>query len=117
MENSSLEKRKCKRYNLTDFVVAVSTTRLGRVINISASGIAIKLIDADFKSLPEECKISLLTRAKGFLVEELPLKIVRKELIPASSRNSEKIQTIGAKFNIADAIKRCKVKQFLFELS
>ena len=117
MDNSSVEKRKCKRYNVTDIVVTVDATRLGRVINISESGLAIKLIDTDFKSLPEECKTSLLTRARGFLVKELPLKLIRKEVMPSSPSKNAKIQTVGAKFNISDAIQLCKIKQYIFRLS
>ena len=117
MDNSSAEKRKCKRYNITDIVVTVHAARLGRVINISESGLAIKLIDTDFESLPEECKTSLLTRARGFLVKELPLKLIRKEVMPSLPDNSAKIQTVGAKFNISDAIQLCKIKQYIFGLS
>ena len=117
MDNSSVEKRKCKRYNVTDIVVTVDATRLGRVINISESGLAIKLIDTDFESLPKECKTSLLTRARGFLVKELPLKLIRKEVMPSSPSKKAKIQTVGAKFNISDAIQLCKIKQYIFGLS
>jgi len=118
MDNPSTEKRKCKRYNVTDIIVTVHAARLGRVINISESGLAIKLIDTDFESLPEECKTSLLTRARGFLVKELPLKLIRKkEVMPFLPDNSAKIQTVGAKFNISDAIQLCKIKQYIFGLS
>ncbi|MBC8317055.1 MAG: PilZ domain-containing protein [Desulfobulbaceae bacterium] len=117
MANSSAEKRKCKRYNVPDFMVAIYDNRLGRVINISESGLAIKLIDSDFESLPEAGKTSLLTRTRGFLIEGLPLKLVRKEVLSSTPRNSKKLQTIGVKFNISDAIQLCKIKQYLFLLS
>ena len=67
MGNSSAEKRKCKRYNVTDFVVAMYSTRLGRLINISENGIAIQLIDEDLESLPDKCKTSFLYKAKPFV--------------------------------------------------
>lgn len=113
MNNLPTEKRACKRYNLTDFVVAVFSTRLGRVVNISESGLAIQLTDSDFESLPDECKISLLSKSKGFLVEEVPLKLVRKEVMPSGPIDSIKLQTIGAKFNTSDSIQLSKIKPYM----
>ena len=114
MNDLFTEKRKCKRYNVTDFVIAVYANRLGRLINISESGLAIQLIDADLELLPEESKASFFTATKGFLIEELPLKLVQKKIKPSSNY---KLQTIGAKFNTSDAIQLCKIKQFISGLS
>ena len=114
MNDLFTEKRKCKRYNVTDFVIAVYANRLGRLINISESGLAIQLIDADLESLPEESKASFFTATKGFLIEELSLKLVQKKIKPSTNY---KLQTVGAKFNTSDAIQLCKIKQFISGLS
>ena len=116
MKDLPAEKRKCKRYNVTDFVVAVYSTRLGRVVNISENGLAIQLIDTDFESLPDECKTSLLSRSKGFLIEEFPLKLVRKEVTPSTPANRVKLQTIGAKFDTSDALLLRKIRQYILGL-
>ena len=117
MENSPVEKRKCKRYNVPDFLVALYDNRLGRVVNISENGLAIKLFDTNLESLPESCKISLLTRTRGFLVENLPLKLVRKEDQPSAIKNKKRLQTIGVTFAASDIMQLCKIKQYLFLLS
>ena len=92
----------------------VYANRLGRLINISESGLAIQLIDADLESLPEESKASFFTATKGFLIEELSLKLVQKKIKPSTNY---KLQTVGAKFNTSDAIQLCKIKQFISGLS
>lgn len=113
MDNSFVEKRKLKRYNVTDFVVAAFSNRLGRLMNISENGLAVQLMDdTDLESLPEEFKTSLLIVAKGFLVEDLPLKLVRKETMPSSY-----LSTIAAKFDTSDTIQLGKIKEYIAGLS
>ena len=112
MEKRSLEKRKHQRYDVSDFILAVCGLKLGHVINISEKGLAFKVMDTDLDSLPDVCKTSLLTKTKGFLVEEVSLKLVRKEIAPRSSTS-----TVAAKFETADAIQLCKIKQYIFGLS
>ena len=94
MDNSFTEKRKYKRYNVTDFVVVAFANKLGRLMDISENGVAVQLMDEDLESLPEGCKSSLLTVAKGFLIEDLPLKLVRKEVMSSSP-----ISTVAAKLD------------------
>ena len=112
MDNSTVEKRKYKRYNVTDFIVAMCSNKLGRVVNISENSIAIRLYGEDLTSLPEACTTSLLTVAKGFLIEDLPLKLVRKEIIL-----SPHLFTVAAQFATSDIIQLDKVKQYISGLS
>ncbi|MBC8317053.1 MAG: PilZ domain-containing protein [Desulfobulbaceae bacterium] len=114
MDDLSTEKRACRRYDVTDFVVAVFSTRLGRVVNISRSGLAIQLTDTDFETLPDECKTSLLSRSNGFLIKDVSLKLVRREVMLSVPINSAKLQTIGAKFHTSDSIQLSKIKRCLF---
>ena len=107
-----VEKRKYKRYNVTDFIVAMCSNKLGRVVNISENSIAIRLYGEDLTSLPEACTTSLLTVAKGFLIEGLPLKIVRKEGIPNTP-----IGTVAAKFNTSEVAQLGIIKQYISGLS
>ena len=112
MSAPTIEKRKSKRYEVRDFVLATCGPKLGHVINISEKGLAFKLMDTDVDSLPETCKTSLLTKTKGFLVEELSLKLVRKEVMSSSPTS-----TIAAKFETSDVIQLCKIKQYIFGLT
>ena len=112
MDNSSVEKRKCKRHNVTDFVVAVLANRLGRIINISECGLAVQLIDNDLESVPEQCETFFLSKDRGFLIENLPLKLVRKKVMP-----SPYISTVAAQFDTPDAIKLREIKQLIAGLS
>jgi len=112
METASLEKRKHKRYDVNDFVLAVCGTKLGQVINISEKGLAFKLMYADWESLPDNCRTSLLTKAKGFLVEELSLKLVRKEVMHTNPSG-----TVAAQFNTSDAIQLNNIKKFISGIS
>ena len=112
MDNSSVEKRRCKRYDVTDFVVAVYANKLGRLINISESGLAIQLTNDDLESLPEKCKTFFVSKGRGFLVEDLPLKLVRKEVIPSSP-----LSTVAVKFDNLNAIKIREIKQCIWGLS
>ena len=112
MDNSSVEKRKYKRYNVTDFIVVIIDNKLGQLIDISENGLAIHLYNEDLKSLPEKCNSSLLTVAKGFLVEDLPLTLVRKQLMSSSP-----ISILAAKFTTSDATKLRKIKEYISGLS
>ena len=112
MDNSSVEKRKFKRYNVTDFIAAPIADRLGRLINISENGLAIRLYNDRLEPLPEECKTYFLTVDKGFLIEDLPLKLVREEVMPSSP-----LSTVAAKFATSDAIQLGQIKQFISGLS
>ena len=112
MDNSFSEKRSCKRYNVTDFVVAVFDNRLGRIINISENGLAVQLLDDDLKSLPEKCTTFFFSKDKGFLIEDLPLKLVRKEIIL-----SPHLSTVAAKFDTSDTNQLCRIKEYISGLS
>ena len=112
MDNSSTEKRKYKRYNVTDFVVAVLSNRLGRIINISENGLVVQLMDNDLESLPEKCKTFFVSKNRGFLIEDLPLILVRKKVIPSSH-----ISTVAAKFDTSDTNQLCKIKEYISGLS
>ena len=108
MNELSEEKRKFKRYNAIDFVVVTFANKLGRLMDISENGLAVKLMDKDLESLPEKCKSSLLTTAKGFLVEDLPLKLVRKEIMSSSP-----ISTVAAKFDTPDTNQLGKIREYI----
>ncbi|MBC8318939.1 MAG: PilZ domain-containing protein [Desulfobulbaceae bacterium] len=112
MANSSAEKRKHKRHNVTEFLVAVFDNRLGRIINISEKGLAVQMLDDDLKSLPEKFETFFFSKDKGFLVEDLPLKLVRKEIIL-----SPHLFTVAAQFATSDIIQLDKVKQYISGLS
>ena len=112
MGNSSAEKRKYTRYNVTDFIVAVFANRLGRIINISESGLTVQIIDDELESLPEKCKTFFVSKDRGFLIEDLPLKLLRKEVMPSSH-----ISAVAAQFDTSDASKLREIKQFITGLS
>jgi len=112
MDNNSIEKRKFKRYNVTNFVVTPIANRLGRLINISENGLAIQLYDEHLETLPEKWQTYFLTVDKGFLIEDLPLKLVRKEGKPFSP-----ISIVTAKFDTSDAIQLNQIKQYISGLS
>ena len=108
MKTAPLEKRKHQRYDVNDFVLAVCGSKFGQVINISEKGLAFKLMYADLEALPDNCITSLLSKSKGFLVEELSLKLVRKEgmtTIPSS--------TIAAQFTTSDTVQLGNIKKFI----
>ena len=113
MDNSFKEKRNFKRYNVTDFVIVTFADKQGRLMDISENGLAFKLLavtvmDKDLKSLPKKCKSSLLKVGKGFLIENLPLKLIRKEIV-----HSPYISTVAAIFDNPDANQLCKIKEYI----
>lgn len=112
MGNFSVEKRKCKRYKVTDFVVAVFADRLGQITNISESGLALHLVDDDLESLPEKCNTFFVSKDRGFLIEDLSLKIVRKKI-----KRPPYISTVAAKFATSDTNQLCKIKEYISGLS
>jgi hypothetical protein len=117
MYDSFEEKRKSKRHNITDFVVAIYADRLGRLIDISESGFSMQLFSADSVSLPKEGTTSFLTKDRGFLVEELPLKQVRKIESQFDSIDNVKLQTVGAQFDISNPAQQFKVKRVISKLT
>jgi hypothetical protein len=108
MANFSTEKRKYKRYNVTDFVVAVFGNRLGQILNISENGIAVQLLDDDFKLLPEKCRTFFISKDKGIMIEDLPLKLVRKEVVAPPF-----LSTVAAKFDTSDTDQLGKIKKYI----
>ena len=112
-----VEKRAFKRYSVPDFVVAVFDNRLGRVVNISKSGMAVQLTGLDFHSLPKECETSLLSKSKGFLIEDIPLTVVRKDIASFCSLSHSRLHTIGVKFNTSNSPRHLsKLLPFIWEL-
>lgn len=113
MSNSSEDKRKFKRYDVADFIVVIfANNKLGHLINISENGLAVHLFNEELESLPENCNTSLLTVGKGFLVENFPLTLIRKELVHSSS-----INIVAAEFKSSDPAKLDKIKQYISGLS
>jgi len=112
MNHSFIEKRKYKRHDVTNFVVATLPNRLGRLINISENGLAIQLYDEDIENLPQMFKTSLLTAAKGFLIEDLPLKLVRKEVKPSTS-----MSTVAVEIATTDTKQHDKIREYISGLS
>ena len=117
MDNSSTEKRNFKRYKVTDFVVVTFANKQGRLMDISENGLAVKLLgvnlmDEDLKSLPKKYKSSLLKVGKGFFVEDLPLKFIRKEIV-----YSQYISIVAAEFDTPDVNQLCNIKEYISGLS
>ena len=111
----SSDKRKHKRYPLSDDTVAICNASIGSVLNISEGGLAIKYLKP--KALPEECSALVFSGEKDFLVSELPIKIVRKEEVEVSPLNNAHTQTVGVKFNSPGPTQYAQIQQFVLALA
>ena len=116
MENNFLEKRKHKRYFATDDVIIVCHNHIGRVINISESGIAIKFIDCTEDST-NEFKGDFLCNTTNPDIEKLPLELVRKEDDKLSPFGGFVTKTLGFTFKKLNAIQQKQVINYISGLS
>jgi hypothetical protein len=113
MDNSFVEKRRYRRYDVKDFVVGTLSNRLGHLMNISESGLALHFYNEDIEYLiKKEFKTSLLIVGKGFWVKDLPIRLVRKEV-----KLNSTITIIAAEFNTHDNNQLCKIKEYISGLS
>lgn len=111
----SSDKRKHKRYPLTDDTVAICNSSIGSVLDISEGGLGIKYLKP--KELPEEGNALVFSGERDFLVSELPIKIVRKEELEISPLSDAHTQTVGVKFNNPDSNQYKQIQQFVSTLS
>lgn len=113
MDNSFVEKRRYKRYDVHDFVVGTLANRLGHLMNISESGLVLHFYNEDIEYLiMPEFKTSLLIVAKGFLVEDLPLRLARQEV-----KLHSHITIVAAEFNTSNINQLGKIKKYISGLS
>lgn len=109
--DSISDKRKHKRYAISDDTVVLCNATIGSVIDISEGGLAIKYFKP--KGLSEEANALVFSGEKDFLVSELPLKMVRSGEVEFSSLTNVHTQTVGVKFNNPDAIQKDQIRQFI----
>lgn len=109
------DKRKHRRYPISDDTVILCSATIGSVIDISEGGLAIKYFKP--KSLSEEANALVFSGEKDFLVSELPLKIVRREEVQFSPLTNVHTQTVGVEFNNPDASQKDQIRQFIAALA
>ena len=108
MASSYTENRNHKRYNVHDFVVAVFADRIGQIINISESGLAMHLIDNDLESLPEKCKTFFVSKDRGFLTDDLFIRLVRKKIMLPPN-----ISLVAVQFDTTDAKQLFTIREYI----
>lgn len=113
-DNGMQDKRKHKRYPISDDTVVLCEATIGSVLDISEGGLAIKYFKP--KSLPDESTALVFSGEQDFLVSELPLKTVRREEVQFSPLADTHTQTVGVKFNNPDAKQKDQILQFIAAL-
>lgn len=109
------DKRKHKRYPISDDTVVLCDSSIGSVLDISEGGLAIKYFKP--KPLSDEAKALVFSGEKDFLVSELPVRVVRREEVQFSPLSNVHTQTVGVKFNKPNALQRDQIMQFIAALT
>ncbi len=115
MENAFSERRRHERFLATDDAIAVYNKKIGRIVDISEGGMAVNFISHD-EPFSEEGKAIVLCRAKELLIENLQLKVVRKNETPFSQRSRFQIRTVGVEFTYPYAGQRDLIHQYILGL-
>ncbi len=115
MDNSSLYKRKHKRYMVTDDAIAVIKKKVGRITDISEGGMAVNYINDE--PFSEEDKATILNRTKSLLINGLPIRLVRENDKPFLPMSGLQIQTVGVKFYNTNANQQEQIKRYVSMLS
>ena len=115
MENAFSDRRKHKRHAVSDDAIAACNTKIGRIINISEGGMAANFFtDEPFS---EEDKATILCRTKNLLIENMPIRLVRKNDKPFSPMSGFQIQPVGVKFNYSNTAQQDQIKEYISGLS
>ncbi len=115
MENASPDRRKHKRYAASNDAIAICDMKNGRIINISEGGMAVNFIFD--KPFSEETKVTILSRTKNILIEDIPVRFVRKKDKPHSFTGGFQVQTIGVRFNCLNGAQQDQVNAYVSRLS
>jgi hypothetical protein len=115
LENASSDRRKHKRYTVPDDAISVCNTKIGRVLNISEGGMAVNFITAE--PFSEGNMVTIICGTKSLLIQNLPIRLVRKNDKPFSFMSTFQIQTVGIKFNYSNTAQHDQIKQYISGLS
>ena len=109
-----MEHRKHKRYAVTDDAIAATSTKIGRIINISEGGMAVNWICDE--PLSGDNKVTILCRTEDLFIKDLPIRMIRNDnkFMPVSTFQ---IQSMGVKFNFSNTDQHNQVKQYISRLA
>jgi hypothetical protein len=111
MESTLVEQRKHKRYAPSDDAVTVFDTKVGRVINISEGGMAVKWIGDVYSS--GDNTITFLCSSKELLIADLPVRFLSVRNEQASLMGTINLQSTRLRFNFADSTQHNQIKKYI----
>jgi hypothetical protein len=111
MESAFVEQRKHKRYAPFDDAVTVFDTKVGRVINISEGGMAVKWIGDVYSS--GDNTITFLCNSKQLLIADLPVRFLSVRNEQASLMGTINLQSTRLGFNYADSTQHNQIKKYI----
>ncbi len=115
MESAPPDRRKLKRYTASYDAISTCNRKVGRIINISEGGMAVNFIFD--KPFSEETKVTILSRTKNILIEDIPVKLVHKIGRQRSFTSTFQLQTVGIRFNYLNGAQQEQIKEYIFQLS
>ncbi len=115
MENSISDQREHKRYAAPDGAIAACHNTVCRITDISEGGMALNCIGKE--PFSEEEKPTILCRTKGFFIEDLPIRLVRKTNEALMPSSTFQIETVGVRFDYKSAAQRNQIRAYISGLS
>ena len=115
---SFVERRKHKRYQLSDDILIFNETTFGQIINISKGGLAFRYLTNKDISQERLLELGILNSSSGFYLENIPCKTVTStDSAPIHPTGSTIVRRNGVMFNDLSADQMEKLEIFLAENS
>ncbi|OKY75541.1 MAG: hypothetical protein BM485_07335 [Desulfobulbaceae bacterium DB1] len=114
LTEASHERRKHKRYQLSDDILVFNETTFGQIINISQGGLAFRfLISKEIQQDPY-FHLGILNSSSGFYLENIPCKTVTStDSAPIHPTGSTIVRRNGVQFGELSSEQRKKIEDFL----
>lgn len=111
-----VERRKHKRYQLSDDILVFNDTTFGQIINISKGGLAFRFLTSKEIGQNPFFELGILNSSSGFYLENIPCQTVTStDSAPIHPTGSTIVRRNGVKFtHLTDEMLQ-KIDEFLAE--
>jgi len=109
-----IERRKHKRYQLSDDILVFNETTFGQIINISKGGLAFRFLTSKEITQDAYFELGILNSSSGFYLENIPCKTVTStDSAPIHPTGSTIVRRNGVEFGELTSEQRQKIEEFL----
>ncbi|MBI5559484.1 MAG: PilZ domain-containing protein [Deltaproteobacteria bacterium] len=115
-QQSFIERRKHKRYQLSDDILVFNESTFGQIINISKGGLAFRFLTSKDISQNHYFELGILNSASGFYLENIPcMTVTSTDSTPIHPTGSTIVRRNGVQFGELSSEQMQKIEEFLAE--